>query len=112
MAKSAANCNQSFLPGGISEITSQIEDSRFYRLEVRTPDGARRFYSIKAKSKLAARKEGVQIIQGMIKSFNDERIMWRMVGDRNWIFGMQSAKARVAIKSAFDRFAYYFFGLE
>lgn len=79
---------------------------RNYRLEVRTPDGTKRFYSIKASSRGKAREEAKSIIHDMVVSFNDERIMWKMVGDTHWTFGVE------AKMSIFDKFAYHFLGLE
>lgn len=85
--------------------------SRYYRMEVRTPDGKRRFYSLKARSKGMARLEAVEIVSEMVDRYNDERIMWKMVGDQNWTFGTDSHELRIARKSTFDKFCYYFFGL-
>ena len=79
---------------------------RYYRIEVRTPDGTKRFYSIKASSRGKARDEANAIIHDMMVSFNDDRIMWKMVGDLHWTFGVE------AKQSLFDKFAYHFLGLE
>ena len=69
-----------------------ILSCRNYRLEIRTPDGNRRYYSIRAKSKREARVEAENILKEMIQSFGDERFLWRMAGDRNWSFGMRQSQ--------------------
>lgn len=93
-------------------VKVEAVNCRYFRMEVRTPDGARRFYSLKADTKGTARLEAVEIVREMVQSFDDERIMWRMVGDKNWTFGTNSHEARVASKSLYDKIAYYFFGLD
>ncbi|EAR66197.1 MULTISPECIES: DUF6018 family natural product bioysynthesis protein [Bacillus] len=78
---------------------------RYYRMEIRTPDGKKRIYSLKENSKSAARFEAQSIVEEMINSFEDERIMWKMTGDKHWNFG--AAKTR---KSISKKLLHYFFG--
>lgn len=92
------------------EVLGNEDCSRYFRMEVRTPDGKKRFYSLKAGSKGAARVEASELVYEMVESFKDERIMWRMVGDRNWRFGATfDSKPR---KSIMNRFINFFFDLE
>lgn len=91
------------------EVFGGTENCRYFRMEVRTPDSKRRFYSLKADSKGAARVEANELVRDMIEAFRDERIMWRMVGDRNWNFGSAVNESK---KSIFHRALNYFFDLE
>jgi len=92
------------------EVFGGDANCRYFRLEMRTPDGKRRFYSLKADSKEEARTEAKELIHCMMSSFQDERIMWRMVGDKNWNLG--SALAKKSKKSIIHRALGYFFDLE
>lgn len=86
------------------------EDCRYYRAELRTPDGKIRFYSLKSSSKKDARKEAQKLFHQMTQVYNDERIIWRMAGDKQWSFGSASSKS--AKPSLWNRFVTYFFVLE
>ncbi|WP_282155741.1 DUF6018 family natural product bioysynthesis protein [Cytobacillus gottheilii] len=107
MAKALVT-NQVF--GG--NLLSSKENCRYFRIEVRTANGGRRFYALKARKESEARLEAVKLITDMVNTFQDEKIAWRMAGDKNWTFGTHSFEARIAKKSWFNRFAYYFFALD
>ncbi|WP_028393915.1 DUF6018 family natural product bioysynthesis protein [Bacillus cihuensis] len=92
------------------EVFGGSTDCRKVRMEIRTPDGNRRIYSLNAVTKGEAREEAVQIVKSMVKTFNDERVMWRMAGDRVWSFGAAGV-ASGPKQSVFKRFFDYFFEL-
>ncbi|MCM3358133.1 DUF6018 family natural product bioysynthesis protein [Psychrobacillus sp. MER TA 171] len=77
-----------------------------YRVEVRTSDGAIRYYGLRTQNKAAARKEAVKIIKQLLTS-NDDRILWRMAGERNWSLNVPVNKV-----SKFKRGLNWFFDLE
>lgn len=85
-------------------------DCRTYRIEVRTPDGAIRFYGLKASNKSVAREEAVTVVQQMVTSFNDERILWRMAGDKDW--SLNGATVQSKKPSLFARVMDYFFVMD
>lgn len=85
-------------------------DCRNFRMEMRSPDGKIRYYSLKASDKNVARKEAVALVHHIVKQFQDERIIWRMAGDKNWSIG--SATSHAAKPSMFKRFVDYFFLIE
>jgi hypothetical protein len=92
-----------------NEIFGGTEYCRYFRMEVRTPDGKPRFYSLNSSSKEAARMEASQLVIELMKAYQDERVMWKMVGDNNWILGSTIKTQR---KSIFQKTLDYFFGLE
>ena len=95
-----------------NEVFSQEKklDCRTYRIEVRTPDGAIRFYGLKAIDKTVARKEAIAVVQELVTSFQDERILWRMAGDKDW--SLNGAASNTKKPSLFARAMNYFFDLE
>ncbi|MDQ0271231.1 DUF6018 family natural product bioysynthesis protein [Cytobacillus purgationiresistens] len=92
-----------------SEVIGNGDCSRFFRMEILTPDGKRRYYSLKASSKHLAFKEASKIIDSMISSFKDERIMWRLTGTE-WTIGSSYVKKEK--KSLAKKVFNYFFDLE
>lgn len=86
------------------------EDCRQFRVEIRTPDRKIRFYSLRSNKKGLARLEANELVRDMIEVFQDERIMWRMTGDKNWSFG--SVAVKNPNKSMLSRVLNYFFDLE
>lgn len=85
-------------------------DCRTYRMEVRTPDGAIRFYGLKASDKSVARKEAVAVVQGLVTSFQDERILWRMAGDKDW--SLNGAAVHTKKPSLLAKVMNYFFVMD
>ena len=85
-------------------------DCRTYRIEVRTPDGAIRFYGLKAIDKSVARKEAIAVVQELVTSFQDERILWRMAGEKGW--SLNGSTSHTKKPSLFARAMNYFFDLE
>ena len=88
----------------------EVEDCRYYRAELRTPDGKIRHYSLKSSTKKEARKEAQSLFHQMTQVYNDERLIWRMAGDNQWSFG--SAQTKSTKPSVWNRFVDYFFALE
>ncbi len=76
-----------------------------YRVEVRTSDGAIRFYGLRANDKIAARHEAASIIQ-QLNSSKDDRILWRMAGENKWNLNAFASEKK---PSFFKRAMYYFF---
>jgi hypothetical protein len=93
-------------------LVNKHDNCRYFRVEVRVPNEGRRFYSLKNRSKSQARIEAQEIVTALVETFQDEKIAWRMTGDKKWTFGPYSFEARIAKKSWFDKFAYYFFALD
>lgn len=95
-----------------NEVFSQEKklDCRTYRIEVRTPDGAIRFYGLKASDKSVARQEAVTVVQQLVTSFKDERILWRMAGDKDW--SLNGAAVHTNKPSLFKRIMNYFFVMD
>lgn len=94
----------------VKEPTSE-PDCRTFRVEIRTPDGAIRYYGLKSSDKSIARKEALSVIQSLVSSFSDDRILWRMAGDRNWYLNGSTAPTNKK-DSFFKRAMNYFFDLD
>lgn len=97
------------------EVFSQEKklDCRTYRIEVRTPDGAIRFYGLKAIDKSVARKEAIAVVQELVTSFQDERILWRMAGEKGWsLNGAASNSKKPSLFARAKSAMNYFFELE
>ncbi len=80
-----------------------------YRVEVRTSDGAIRFYGLRAIDKSYARQEAASIIQHLLNSSPGERILWRMAGENKWNLNTLASEKK---PSLFKRTMNYFFDLE
>lgn len=87
------------------EIT--IPDCRTYRIEMRSPDGNIRYYSFRTSDKSVAREEAVLLVKQMVEQFQDERVIWRMAGDKNWSIGSSTPVHKKP--SILKRFVEYFF---
>lgn len=85
-------------------------DCRTYRIEVRTPDGAIRYYGLKTSDKSLARKEALEVVHQIVTSFKDERILWRMAGDKDWYLNGSAIATKK--QSLFKRAMNYFFDME
>ena len=83
-----------------------------YRMEVRAPDGTVRFFGLRAATKEQARLEGVKLVSGMIETFKDERIAWRMANDSNWSFGSNAQSSSLTIKDKVKKILNAFFEIE
>ncbi|MDX1807509.1 MAG: DUF6018 family natural product bioysynthesis protein [Paenisporosarcina sp.] len=82
------------------EVFMDESNCRNFRMEVRTPDGKVRFYAMKELNKIKARLEAEKFIDSLVEHFNDERILWRMAGDRDWSFVSAATTSTVSTKSS------------
>lgn len=78
-----------------------------FRIEVKSSKGSFH-YPIRANDKIVARQKAKQFVVDMAFAYQEERIAWRMAGDKNWTFnGAEKEK-----KSLLRKIGEYFFGLE
>lgn len=92
----------------ISFVNSKDCKKQTYRMEVRTPDGKCLHYGVRATNSNSARIEANQMLASMSNAFQDERIVWRMAGDRDWSF-IGAVKTK---KSLWHKLVDYFFVID
>lgn len=81
---------------------------RTFRMEINTPDGKIRHYGLRSDNQEDAREQAIQMVNDMAFSYGDNRIMWRLAGDRHWSFhGAVHTK-----KSLLQKITEYFFVLD
>ena len=81
---------------------------RTFRMEINTSDGKIRHYGLRSDNQEDAREQAAQMVNDMAFSYGDERIMWRLAGDRHWSF--QGAVHKK--KSLLQKITEYFFVLD
>lgn len=90
--------------------SSKLKDCslRTFRMEINTSDGKIRHYGLRSDNQEDAREQAIQMVNDMAFSYGDNRIMWRLAGDRHWSFqGAVHTK-----KSLLQKITEYFFVLD